>query len=264
MVFWHPKGWTIWQQIEQYMRGVQRDNGYLEVRAPAGARRLAVEALGPLGQFPREHVLHRVRVARLRGEADELPRPRPDLQPGPEELPRPAAALRGIRLVPPQRALRARCTGSCGCGASPRTTPTSSAPRQQVEPEVVRFIDLLQRVYADFGFDEILVKLSTRPAKRVGTDEQWDQAEAALKTALEHKGLAYELQPGEGAFYGPKIEFSLKDSLGRALAMRHDAARFLHARAPRAPNTWPKTTPGTCRSCCTGRSWARSSASSAS
>jgi len=85
----------------------------------------------------------------------------------------------------------------------------------QIEPEVVRFIDLLQRVYADFGFDEILVKFSTRPAKRVGSDEQWDRSEAVLKAALEHKGLQYALQPGEGAFYGPKIEFSLKDSLGR-------------------------------------------------
>jgi threonyl-tRNA synthetase len=85
----------------------------------------------------------------------------------------------------------------------------------QIEPEVVRFIDLLQRVYADFGFDEILVKLSTRPPKRVGTDAQWDRSEAVLRTALEHKGLRYDLQPGEGAFYGPKIEFSLKDSLGR-------------------------------------------------
>jgi threonyl-tRNA synthetase len=85
----------------------------------------------------------------------------------------------------------------------------------QVEPEVIRFIDLLQQVYADFGFDEILVKLSTRPAKRVGTDAQWDRAEAALKLALEHKKLPYDVQPGEGAFYGPKIEFSLKDSLAR-------------------------------------------------
>jgi threonyl-tRNA synthetase len=80
---------------------------------------------------------------------------------------------------------------------------------------VIRFIDLLQRVYADFGFDDIAIKLSTRPPKRVGADEQWDRAEGALKTALERKGLQYELQPGEGAFYGPKIEFSLKDSLGR-------------------------------------------------
>jgi threonyl-tRNA synthetase len=85
----------------------------------------------------------------------------------------------------------------------------------QIEPEVIAFIDLLQRVYADFGFDEILVKLSTRPAKRVGSDAQWDKAEAALRVALERKGLQYDLQPGEGAFYGPKIEFSLKDSIGR-------------------------------------------------
>jgi threonyl-tRNA synthetase len=85
----------------------------------------------------------------------------------------------------------------------------------QVEPEVIRFIDLLARVYADFGFEEILVKLSTRPAKRVGADEQWGKAEGALKAALERKALKYDLQPGEGAFYGPKIEFSLKDSIGR-------------------------------------------------
>jgi threonyl-tRNA synthetase len=85
----------------------------------------------------------------------------------------------------------------------------------QIEPEVSRFIDLLQRVYADFGFDEILVKLSTRPAKRVGSDAQWDKAEGALKAALERKGLKYDVQAGEGAFYGPKIEFSLKDSIGR-------------------------------------------------
>jgi threonyl-tRNA synthetase len=85
----------------------------------------------------------------------------------------------------------------------------------QVEPEVIAFIDLLQRVYADFGFDEILVKLSTRPPRRVGSDGQWDKAEAALKAALDGKALKYGLQPGEGAFYGPKIEFSLKDSLGR-------------------------------------------------
>ena len=85
----------------------------------------------------------------------------------------------------------------------------------QVEGEVMRFIDLLERVYADFGFDQILVKLSTRPPKRVGTEEQWDEAEAALASALRNTGRAFELQPGEGAFYGPKIEFSLKDSLAR-------------------------------------------------
>jgi threonyl-tRNA synthetase len=87
--------------------------------------------------------------------------------------------------------------------------------QSQVQGEAVQFIDLLQKVYSDFGFDEILVKLSTRPKKRVGSEVQWDRAEAALRSALEHKKLSWELQPGEGAFYGPKIEFSLKDSIGR-------------------------------------------------
>jgi threonyl-tRNA synthetase len=85
----------------------------------------------------------------------------------------------------------------------------------QVQDEAASFIDLLRRIYTDFGFEEILIKLSTRPAKRIGADEAWDRAEAALKSALDAKGLAWELNPGEGAFYGPKIEFSLKDSIGR-------------------------------------------------
>jgi threonyl-tRNA synthetase len=85
----------------------------------------------------------------------------------------------------------------------------------QVQDEAVRFIDLLRKVYTDFGFNEVLIKLSTRPAKRVGSEEQWDKAEAALQSALNHKKLSWDLQPGEGAFYGPKIEFSLKDSIGR-------------------------------------------------
>jgi threonyl-tRNA synthetase len=86
---------------------------------------------------------------------------------------------------------------------------------EQVQGEALDFIDLLQKVYADFGFTEILIKLSTRPAKRIGSDETWDKAEASLKAALDAKGLKWDLNPGEGAFYGPKIEFSLKDSIGR-------------------------------------------------
>jgi len=85
----------------------------------------------------------------------------------------------------------------------------------QVQPEVSRFIVMLNEVYRDFGFDEVLVKLSTRPDKRVGSDESWDKAEAGLASALQQNGLAYEVQPGEGAFYGPKVEFTLKDSIGR-------------------------------------------------
>jgi len=85
----------------------------------------------------------------------------------------------------------------------------------QVQEEASAFIELLQKVYADFGFNEILIKLSTRPVKRIGSDETWNRAEAALKAALDAKGLKWDLNPGEGAFYGPKIEFSLKDSIGR-------------------------------------------------
>ncbi len=85
----------------------------------------------------------------------------------------------------------------------------------QVQDEAAAFIDLLQRIYADFGFHDILIKLSTRPEKRIGSDDAWDRAEAALGAALDAKGLAWETNPGEGAFYGPKIEFSLKDSIGR-------------------------------------------------
>ena len=85
----------------------------------------------------------------------------------------------------------------------------------QVQDEAASFIDLLRRIYADFGFDQILIKLSTRPEKRIGADDTWDRAEQALSSALDAKGLTWELNPGEGAFYGPKIEFSLKDSIGR-------------------------------------------------
>ena len=110
---------------------------------------------------------------------------------------------------------RARCTASCAYARSRRTTRTSSAPRQQVNPETVAFCDLLKSVYADFGFAEIAVKFSDRPAKRVGSDETWDRAEHALKSAVAAAGLDYTLNPGEGAFYGPKLEFVLRDAIGR-------------------------------------------------
>jgi threonyl-tRNA synthetase len=214
MVFWHPKGWTIWQQIEQYMRGVQRDNGYLEVRAPSVLDVSLWKRSGHWDNF-RENMFFTESESRQYAV-------KPMNCPGHVQIFN--QGLKSYRDLP----LRFAEFGSCH-----RNEPSGAlhgimrvrgftqddahifCTERQVEPEVVRFIDLLRRVYADFGFDEILVKLSTRPAKRVGTDEQWDLAEAALKTALEHKGLAYELQPGEGAFYGPKIEFTLKDVLGR-------------------------------------------------
>jgi threonyl-tRNA synthetase len=214
MVFWHPKGWAIWQQIEQYMRRVLAENGYAEVRAP---QVLDVELWKRSGHWDnfRENMFFTDSESRDYAV-------KPMNCPGHVQIYN--QGLKSYRDLP----LRLAEFGSCH-----RNEPSGAlhglmrvrgftqddahifCTQAQVEPEVIAFIDLLQRIYADFGFDEILIKLSTRPAKRVGTDEQWDRAEAALKAALERKGLKFDVQPGEGAFYGPKIEFSLKDSIGR-------------------------------------------------
>jgi len=214
MVFWHPRGWVIWQQIEQYMRPVLEDNGYQEVRSPLVHDVSLCKRSGHWDNF-RENMF--VTESESREYAVK-----PMNCPGHVQIFN--QGLKSYRDLP----LRLAEFGSCH-----RNEPSGAlhglmrvraftqddahifCTEAQIEPEVIRFIDLLERVYADFGFQDIGVKLSTRPVKRVGADEQWDVAEGALRTALEHKGLAYDLQPGEGAFYGPKIEFSLKDSLGR-------------------------------------------------
>ncbi len=214
MVFWHPRGWMIWQQIEQYMRRVLGDNGYLEVKAPLVLDVSLWKLSGHWDNF-RENMFFTESESRDYAV-------KPMNCPGHVQIFN--AGLKSYRDLP----LRLAEFGSCH-----RNEPSGAlhglmrvrgftqddahifCTEAQVEPEVMRFIDFLQRVYADFGFDELLVKFSTRPPKRVGSDEQWDKAEAALRTALERRGLEYEVQPGEGAFYGPKIEFSLKDSLAR-------------------------------------------------
>ncbi len=214
MVFWHPRGWMIWQQIEQYMRRVLGDNGYLEVKAPLVLDVSLWKLSGHWDNF-RENMFFTESESRDYAV-------KPMNCPGHVQIFN--AGLKSYRDLP----LRLAEFGSCH-----RNEPSGAlhglmrvrgftqddahifCTEAQVEPEVMRFIDLLQRVYADFGFDELLVKFSTRPPKRVGSDEQWEKAEAALRTALERRGLEYEVQPGEGAFYGPKIEFSLKDSLTR-------------------------------------------------
>ncbi|HVW65532.1 MAG TPA: threonine--tRNA ligase [Nitrosospira sp.] len=214
MVFWHPKGWIIWQQVEQYMRKVLRDNGYLEIRTPSVLDKGLWERSGHWENF-RENMFI------TQSEEREFA-VKPMNCPGHVQVFR--QGLKSYRDLP----LRLAEFGSCH-----RNEPSGAlhgimrvraftqddahifCAESQVQDEAVRFIDLLQQVYADFGFKEILVKLSTRPAKRVGSEEQWDKAERALQSALAHKKLIWELQPGEGAFYGPKIEFSLKDSIGR-------------------------------------------------
>ena len=214
MVFWHPKGWVIWQTIEQYMRRVQRENGYFELKTPQVIDVSLWKRSGHWDNF-RENMFFTESESRDYAV-------KPMNCPGHVQVFN--QGIKSYRDLP----LRLAEFGSCH-----RNEPSGAlhglmrvrgfvqddahifCAEGQIEPEVTGFIDLLQRVYADFGFDEILVRLSTRPPKRVGADEVWDRAEAALKTALDARRLAWELNPGEGAFYGPKIEFSLKDSLGR-------------------------------------------------
>ena len=214
MVFWHPKGWTIWQEVEQYLRHVLGDNGYCEVKTPMIMDRSLWERSGHWQNYA-EHMF--TTASENRDYAIK-----PMNCPGHIQIFN--QGLRSYRDLP----LRLAEFGSCH-----RNEPSGAlhgimrvrafvqddahifCTEAQILPETAAFIDLLQQIYADFGFTEILVKLSTRPDKRIGSDEVWDKAEAALADALAAKGLVYDLQPGEGAFYGPKIEFSLKDCLGR-------------------------------------------------
>ncbi|AMC35460.1 threonine--tRNA ligase [Janthinobacterium sp. B9-8] len=214
MVFWHPKGWALWQSIEQYMRKKLDQHGYQEIRTPMVMDRSLWEKSGHWENY------HDAMFTTESEKRDYAVKP----MNCPGHIQVFNQGLRSYRDLP----LRFSEFGSCH-----RNEPSGSlhgimrvrgfvqddahifCTEEQVQSEAASFIDLLQEVYADFGFNEILVKLSTRPEKRVGTEESWDHAEAALAAALDSKGLAFEYQPGEGAFYGPKIEFSLKDCLGR-------------------------------------------------
>ena len=214
MVFWHPKGWVIWQQIEQYIRKQLTHHGYQEVKTPMVMDRVLWEKSGHWENY-RENMF--TTASENRDYAVK-----PMNCPGHIQIFN--QGLKSYRDLP----LRLAEFGSCH-----RNEPSGAlhgimrvrgfvqddahifCTENQIQDEVSAFIDLLLSVYKDFGFDEVGIKFSTRPEKRVGSDEVWDKAEAALEAALKHKGLAYDLQPGEGAFYGPKIEFALKDCLGR-------------------------------------------------
>ena len=214
MVFWHPKGWTLWQQVEQYMRAVYQDNGYQEVRCPQIIDRSLWEKTGHWENY-RENMF--TTSSENRDYAVK-----PMNCPGHVQVYK--SALRSYRELP----LRYGEFGSCH-----RNEPSGSlhgimrvrgfvqddghifCVEKDILAECQAFTTLLQKVYADFGFTSIIYKVSTRPAKRVGSDELWDKAERALVESLELSGCPFEVQPGEGAFYGPKIEYSLKDALGR-------------------------------------------------
>ena len=214
MVFWHPKGWAIWQQVEQYMREIFRDNGYLEIRTPLVLDKGLWERSGHWENF-RENMFtthseqrdFAVKPMNCPGHVQVFNQGLKSYR----DLPLRLAEFGACHRNEPSGALH----GIMRVRAFTQDDAHIFCTEAQIQGEVIEFIDLLQKVYTDFGFNEVLVKLSTRPQKRVGSEEQWDKAEAALESALNHKKLIWELQPGEGAFYGPKIEFSLKDSIGR-------------------------------------------------
>jgi len=214
MVFWHPKGWAIWQQVEQYMRETLSRHGYREVRTPQLMDRVLWEKSGHWDNY-------RELMFTTESEKREYA-VKPMNCPGHVQIFN--QGLKSYRDLPLRLAEFGACHRNEPSGAlhgimRVRGFTQDDAhifcSEDQVQAEASAFIELLQKVYADFGFNEILIKLSTRPAKRIGSDETWDRAEAALKAALDAKGLRWDLNPGEGAFYGPKIEFSLKDSIGR-------------------------------------------------
>ena len=215
MVFWHPNGWAIWQQVEQYMRRVYRDNGYLEVRCPQVLDRSLWEKSGHWQNY-KENMF--TTESEKRDYAIK-----PMNCPGHIQIYN--KGLRSYRELPLRYGEFGVCTRNEPSGALHGIMRVRAftqddghifCTESQIEPEVTAFTALLKRVYADFGFADILYKLATRPAKRVGSDEVWDKAEKALKSALEKAGIAFEMLPGEGAFYGPKIEYHLRDSIGRS------------------------------------------------
>ena len=213
-VFWHPKGWTVWQEVEQYMRKVYRDNGYQEVKGPQILDKALWEKTGHWDKY-RENMFTTESEKR-----DYALKP----MNCPGHILIFKQGIKSYRELP----LRYGEFGQCH-----RNEPTGGlhgimrvrgftqddghifCTEDQIQAEVKAFTTLLQKVYKDFGFTDIIYKLSTRPEKRIGSDESWDRAEAALAEGLRASGCEFEYLPGEGAFYGPKIEYTLKDALGR-------------------------------------------------
>ncbi|GGJ88762.1 threonine--tRNA ligase [Pseudomonas matsuisoli] len=214
MVFWHPNGWTVYQVLEQYMRQVQREHGYQEVKTPQVVDRILWERSGHWSNYA-ENMFTTSSESR-------------DFAVKPMNCPCHVQVfnqgLKSYRDLPLRLAEFGACHRNEPSGAlhgimRVRGFTQDDAhifcTEEQVQKEAADFIKLTLQVYADFGFHDVIMKLSTRPAKRVGSEEMWDRAEKALADALDGSGLEWEYQPGEGAFYGPKIEFTLKDCLGR-------------------------------------------------
>ncbi len=214
MVFWHDHGWTVYQQVEQYIRRVLWENGYQEVNTPKLVDRSLWEKSGHWEKF-REDMFtteseNRVYAVKPMNCPCHVQIYNQGLK-SYRDLPLRMAEFGSCHRNEPSGTLH----GLMRVRAFTQDDAHIFCTEAQIQDEVSEFIDLLFRVYRDFGFEDVIIKLSTRPEQRVGSDEVWDKAEHALEKALNDKNLDWDLQPGEGAFYGPKIEFSLKDCLGR-------------------------------------------------
>ncbi len=214
MVFWHPKGWQIYQIIEQYMREVQNANDYQEIKTPQVVDMSLWERSGHADKFAddmfsvqTDNRLYAIKPMNCPCHVQVYNQ-----------------GLKSYRDLPVRLAEFGSCHRNEASGTLQGTMRVRGfvqddahifCAEDQIQAEVASFIQMLEGVYDDFGFDDMIIKLSTRPEKRVGSDEIWDKSEAALAEALDARGFDWAYQPGEGAFYGPKIEFSLKDCLGR-------------------------------------------------
>jgi threonyl-tRNA synthetase len=214
LVFWHPKGWSVWQKVEQYMRAVYQDNGYQEVKGPQIIDKSLWEKTGHWDKY-------RDNMFTTESEKRDYAL-KPMNCPGHILIFK--QGMKSYRDLP----LRYGEFGQCH-----RNEPTGGlhgimrvrgftqddghifCTEDQILPESVNFTTLLQKVYKDFGFSDIIYKVATRPAQRIGSDEIWDKAEHALMESLRASNCQFEISPGDGAFYGPKIEYTLKDAIGR-------------------------------------------------
>jgi threonyl-tRNA synthetase len=214
LIFWHPKGWTIWQQVEQYMRRVYQENGYQEVKAPQILDRSLWEKTGHWENY-RENMF--VTESENRNYALK-----PMNCPGHVQIYN--SGMRSYRDLPLRYGEFGQCHRNEPSGALHGIMRVRGftqddghifCTEEQIQGEVTDFHQQAMQVYKDFGFSEISIKIALRPDSRIGSDETWDRAEDTLRSALRACGVTWEELPGEGAFYGPKIEYHLKDSLGR-------------------------------------------------
>ena len=214
LVFWHPKGWALWQQVEQYMRAVYRDNGYDEVKGPQILDKGLWEKTGHWDNY-------RENMFTTESEKREYAL-KPMNCPGHVLIFK--QGIKSYRDLPLRYGEFGQCHRNEPSGAMHGIMRVRGftqddghifCTEDMIQDECVAYTALLQKVYADFGFTEIIYKVATRPDNRVGSDALWDKAEHAVMEALRRSGVDFEISPGEGAFYGPKIEYTLKDAIGR-------------------------------------------------